>query len=152
MPQVIDADARALERHAAASAASSSTHDTDLAADLPAIAGVESEIREALTNLVFNAVDAMPEGGTLTLRTRRTETRPIGHGGVGAASRAASRCRDTGIGMDDETRRRCLEPFFTTKGERGTGLGLADGLRRGAAPQRGDRHRERARARAPPCG
>ena len=80
------------------------------------IAGVESEIREALTNLIFNAVDAMPEGGTLTLRTK--------------TSRQRRRCRarsvrvevaDTGIGMDEDTRRRCLEPFFTTKGERGTG-------------------------------
>ena len=42
--------------------------------DLPAIMGVESEIREALTNLVFNAVDAMPDGGTLTLRTRVVES------------------------------------------------------------------------------
>ena len=85
-------------------------------ADLPAIMGVESEIREALTNLVFNAVDAMPEGGTLTLRTRCR--RRLGRV-------RASRSRDTGIGMDEDTRRRCLEPFFTTKGERGTGLGLA---------------------------
>jgi PAS domain S-box-containing protein len=89
----------------------------DLADDLPAIAGVESEIREALINLVFNAVDAMPEGGTLTLRTRRV----AGHG----PPRAEIQVIDTGVGMSEETRRHCLEPFFTTKGERGTGLGLA---------------------------
>ena len=87
---------------------------TELAADLPAIMGVESEIREALTNLVFNAVDAMPEGGTLTLRTRAVEA---GHVQIEVS--------DTGTGMDENARRRCLEPFFTTKGERGTGLGLA---------------------------
>jgi signal transduction histidine kinase/PAS domain-containing protein/ActR/RegA family two-component response regulator len=97
---------------------------TELAADLPAVMGVASEIREALTNLVFNAVDAMPEGGAFTLRTRLTvrgsdspenpETREVHLEVV-----------DTGVGMDDDTRRRCLEPFFTTKGERGTGLGLA---------------------------
>jgi PAS domain S-box-containing protein len=84
---------------------------TELAEDLPAIAGIESEIREALTNLVFNAVDAMPEGGTLTIRTSAV------HG-------ARVEVADTGMGMNEETRTRCLEPFFTTKGERGTGLGL----------------------------
>src|SRR6185295_7643864 len=74
--------------------------------------------REALINLIFNAVDAMPEGGTLTLRTTAVKAgsnTPFVHVEV----------TDTGIGMDEETRRRCLEPFFTTKGERGTGLGLA---------------------------
>jgi len=91
---------------------------TELAPDLPEIMGIESEIREALTNLVFNAVDAMPEGGTLTLRTRVTHADPQ-HPAV------AVEVADTGVGMDEDTRRRCLEPFFTTKGERGTGLGLA---------------------------
>jgi signal transduction histidine kinase/PAS domain-containing protein/ActR/RegA family two-component response regulator len=91
---------------------------TELAPELPKIMGVESEIREALTNLVFNAVDAMPEGGVLTLRTRVADA---------DMERAAVvvEVADNGIGMDEETRRRCLEPFFTTKGERGTGLGLA---------------------------
>ncbi len=73
------------------------------------------EVRDALTNLIFNAVDAMPEGGVLTIATR---TRPGGSGVVVEVI-------DTGIGMDEETRKRCIEPFFTTKGERGTGLGLA---------------------------
>ena len=82
--------------------------------------GAESEIREALTNLIFNAVDAMPEGGTLT-RAHRARRR----GDAGDAPRVHVEVSDTGIGMDEETRRRCLEPFFTTKGERGTGLGLA---------------------------
>jgi signal transduction histidine kinase/CheY-like chemotaxis protein len=88
---------------------------TELAEDLPAVLGVESEIREALVNLVFNAVDAMPDGGVLTLRTRLLDG-PIRH--------ACIEVTDTGVGMDEATRRRCLEPFFTTKGERGTGLGL----------------------------
>ena len=86
---------------------------TDLDPCLPSVAGIESEIREALTNLIFNAVDSMTGGGTLTLRT------------VAAAGRVQVQVQDTGVGMDEETRRRCLEPFFTTKGERGTGLGLA---------------------------
>jgi signal transduction histidine kinase/ActR/RegA family two-component response regulator len=89
----------------------------ELAAELPEIGGIESEIREALTNLVFNAVDAMPEGGVLTIRT----TRGVNSG----VPQVMVEVADTGIGMDDATRRRCLEPFFTTKGERGTGLGLA---------------------------
>jgi signal transduction histidine kinase/ActR/RegA family two-component response regulator len=92
---------------------------TELAEDLPAVMGIESEIREALTNLIFNAVDAMPEGGALTLRTQVV-------GDLSAPSRQVRmEVSDTGIGMDEEARRRCLEPFFTTKGERGTGLGLA---------------------------
>ncbi len=85
----------------------------ELASGLPKILGTESDIRDALTNLVFNAVDAMPEGGTLTLRTRQF------------AQTVELDVRDTGAGMDEETRRRCIEPFFTTKGERGTGMGLA---------------------------
>jgi signal transduction histidine kinase/ActR/RegA family two-component response regulator len=90
----------------------------EFAADLPPIMGAEGEIRDALTNLVFNAVDAMPEGGTLTLRTRSA---------AGPDDRQSVQIEviDTGIGMSEDTRRRCLEPFFTTKGERGTGLGLA---------------------------
>ncbi len=92
---------------------------TEFDPDLPAVFGVESEVREALTNLVFNAVDAMPDGGVLTLRTRSTA--PPG----AAARHAVVEVTDTGVGMDEDTRRRCLEPFFTTKGERGTGLGLA---------------------------
>jgi PAS domain S-box-containing protein len=91
----------------------------ELAHDPPAVMGIESEIREALTNLIFNAVDAMAEGGTLTLRTQ-----VIGDGSV-PSRQVRMEVSDTGIGMDEEARRRCLEPFFTTKGERGTGLGLA---------------------------
>jgi signal transduction histidine kinase/CheY-like chemotaxis protein len=97
---------------------------TELASDLPEIMGAEGEIRDALTNLIFNAVDAMPEGGTITLRTR-TLTRPEAAGDERAARLVSVEVSDTGVGMDEETRRRCLEPFFTTKGERGTGLGLA---------------------------
>lgn len=92
--------------------------ETSLAANLPPVMGVESEIREALINLVFNAVDAMPEGGNLMLRTNVQ--------GNGDTSRTVRvEVVDSGFGMDEDTRRRCLEPFFTTKGERGTGLGLA---------------------------
>ncbi len=91
---------------------------TDLDDALPDIMGAEHEIRDALTNLIFNAVDAMPNGGRLTVRTRQS-------GSADGPERVFVDVSDTGIGMDEDTRRRCLEPFFTTKGERGTGLGLA---------------------------
>ena len=87
---------------------------TELAAGLPAITADAAELREMLTNLIFNAVDALPQGGAITLRTHAT-----------AEGEVALEVADTGVGMDAETRRRCLEPFFTTKGQKGTGLGLA---------------------------
>jgi PAS domain S-box-containing protein len=97
---------------------------TELADNLPNIMGVESEIREALTNLVLNAVDAMPNGGKITLRTRVADGVSNAIGGA-PANRVYIEVIDTGLGMDERTRERCLEPFFTTKGEQGTGLGLA---------------------------
>jgi signal transduction histidine kinase len=90
---------------------------TDLAKDLPPTAAVGAEVREALTNLVFNAVDAvLAKGepwGRIVLRTRQ------------AGEWAVVEVTDTGIGMDEEVRRRAVEPFFTTKGAQGSGLGLA---------------------------
>jgi signal transduction histidine kinase len=79
---------------------------------VPPVMGNEAELREVITNLVFNAVDALPKGGVITLRTR-PDTRMVQFEVV-----------DNGIGMSPEVRNRCLEPFFTTKGDRGTGLGL----------------------------
>lgn len=99
------------------------TLSPELAPDLPDIMGAEGEIRDALTNLIFNAVDAMPEGGTITIRTGRVANEAAAPGEVTATVHLA--VSDTGIGMDEQTRRRCLEPFYTTKGERGTGLGLS---------------------------
>ncbi|HXI83629.1 MAG TPA: ATP-binding protein [Verrucomicrobiae bacterium] len=86
--------------------------DADLR-DVPAIRGSESDLREALINLLFNSVDAMPHGGTITVATRAEPDVIV------------IEVRDTGRGMSEEIRQRCFEPFFTTKGERGTGLGLA---------------------------
>ena len=81
--------------------------------DVPRFPGDAAGIREMLANLIFNAVDAMPKGGTITVRARSE----------GACVRLE--VSDTGIGMSDEVRQRCLEPFFTTKGQHGTGLGLS---------------------------
>jgi signal transduction histidine kinase/ActR/RegA family two-component response regulator len=91
----------------------------ELEKNAPFVAGIASELREALTNLILNAVDAMPDGGVLTLRTKARADAKGYRGSVDLE------VQDEGIGMDEETRRRCLDPFFTTKGERGTGLGLA---------------------------
>ncbi len=88
--------------------------ESDLEPDLPKILGAENEVRDALTNLLLNAVDALPEGGTITLRTLP----------VTRDSHVVVEVQDNGVGMSETTRSRCLEPFFTTKGERGTGLGL----------------------------
>ena len=96
--------------------------ESKLASDLLPVRGADNEIRDALTNLIFNAVDAMPNGGVIEVRTRMPALSPQG---AAAARQVSLEVSDTGIGMDEETRRRCLEPFFTTKGERGTGLGLA---------------------------
>jgi signal transduction histidine kinase/ActR/RegA family two-component response regulator len=92
----------------------------DPAPEAPTILGVESEIREALINLVFNAADAMPKGGTIVLRSRRST--PVAQA---VSHTVVVEVCDDGAGMDEQTRSRCLEPFFTTKGERGSGLGLA---------------------------
>ena len=86
--------------------------DTDVP-PVPPIVGIESELRELLTNLIFNAVDALADTGTITVSVAAD----------GDAVRLS--VRDTGGGMTEEVRRRCLEPFFTTKGKQGTGLGLS---------------------------
>jgi signal transduction histidine kinase len=83
-----------------------------LAGDLPAVEADEAQLRAVVLNLVRNSREAMPGGGTLTVRTRQAE------GGV------ALSVADTGGGMPPEVLARIFEPFYTTK-ERGTGLGLA---------------------------
>ena len=92
---------------------------------LPQLYANESELRETLTNLILNSVDAMPQGGTITVGIRGLSANAefFSHSGP---SHLILDVGDTGIGMDDKTRQRCLEPFFSTKRDRGgTGLGLA---------------------------
>src|SRR5690349_14729601 len=77
------------------------------------VMGDDSELREVLVNMVFNAIDAMPEGGTLSLTTRI------------ASDSVLVKVVDTGVGMYPEVRSKIFDPFFTTKGKAGLGLGLA---------------------------
>jgi CheY-like chemotaxis protein len=85
---------------------------------------MESEVREALTNLILNAVDALPNGGDITVRTRLGGMEFKSDGKV-IPTHTILEVIDSGTGMDEKTRKHCLEPFFSTKGKRGTGLGLA---------------------------
>jgi PAS domain S-box-containing protein len=73
----------------------------------------QTELREVLVNLIFNAIDAMPNGGRLSLRSRQTD------------SDVVLEIEDTGIGMSEDTRRRIFDPFFSTKGVGNSGLGLS---------------------------
>jgi CheY-like chemotaxis protein len=83
------------------------------AGKVPLVAGTAEELREALLNLLNNALDSMPAGGTFTFRAEAE------------GDRVVVRAADGGCGMSEETRRRVFEPFFTTKGAHGNGLGLA---------------------------
>lgn len=96
-----------------AEANGASIHVTTDLGVLPLIAGSPAELREVLTNLIFNAVDAMPHGGKLAFRTT-----PVSDG-------VELSITDTGTGMTDECRSKCLDPFFTTKRNCGSGLGLS---------------------------
>jgi PAS domain S-box-containing protein len=80
---------------------------------LPHVFGRSTELREVLTNLLLNAIEAMPKGGEITFRTW------VESNAVYVA------VNDTGVGMTAEVQHRVFDPFFTTKGARGTGLGLS---------------------------
>jgi signal transduction histidine kinase len=77
------------------------------------ITGRMSDIHEMMLNLVLNAADAMPLGGRLEITTKHID------------DTVAITVKDSGVGMSDEIREKCRQPFFTTKGENGTGMGLA---------------------------
>ncbi|MFW5955269.1 MAG: hybrid sensor histidine kinase/response regulator [Rhodothermales bacterium] len=80
----------------------------------PPISGSETELREVFINLILNAVQAMPEGGVLKIASTITDDKTV-----------EVRLRDTGVGMPEHVRKRIFEPLFTTKGARGSGMGLA---------------------------
>jgi PAS domain S-box-containing protein len=91
----------------------------DAPPSLPAFHGDRQALRQVFLNLLVNAIDAMPEGGTLTLRTF-VERPP------GGPDRLVVEVADTGVGIPPEHLTKVMEPFFTTKEEgKGTGLGLA---------------------------
>jgi PAS domain S-box-containing protein len=98
---------------------------TSASPDLGATFADPGQIEQVLLNLAVNARDAMPDGGTLSIDLSNVDT-PVSIGDLPAGEYVAMEVRDTGIGMDDQVRRRIFEPFFTTKGVgKGTGLGLA---------------------------
>ena len=80
------------------------------------VMGDQSELREVFINMIFNAVDAMPNGGKISF------------GAIDDGHNVIISVSDTGIGMSAEVRSRIFDPFFTTKGTAGTGLGLAVGF------------------------
>jgi signal transduction histidine kinase/ActR/RegA family two-component response regulator len=81
--------------------------------NLPPVMGSPAELREVLLNLIFNGIDAMPEGGTLTLSSWAQQ------------DTVCLAVTDTGVGIPEEVRSRIFDPFFTTKGPQASGLGLS---------------------------
>ncbi len=109
---------------------------TEVSAGLPLANADRNQLEMAVLNLAVNARDAMPDGGTLTIRAQPRELGPNERGDLQAGSYVCLSVSDTGIGMDEETLARAVEPFFSTKGVgRGTGLGLS--MAHGLAAQLG---------------
>jgi two-component system cell cycle sensor histidine kinase/response regulator CckA len=100
-----------------------------LEADHAVVVGDRAQLQNAILNLAVNARDAMPDGGTLTIRTRNVSEREslkVGNGNVVPGEYVLVEVEDTGTGMSREVLSKIFEPFFTTKGVgKGTGLGLA---------------------------
>lgn len=88
-------------------------HVTTKLDEVQNVFGNEPQLREMFTNLILNAIEAMPKGGKLIIRARKENQLVLVD------------ITDTGIGMTEDARKRCFEPFFTTKHKRGGGLGLA---------------------------
>ncbi|MBL0407371.1 PAS domain-containing protein [Microvirga aerilata] len=98
----------------------------DTASDLPAALADPNQLEMAILNLAVNARDAMPNGGQLTISARAGDVERVHSSGLAAGSYIRLSVADTGTGMDAETLKRAVEPFFSTKGiGRGTGLGLS---------------------------
>jgi two-component system, cell cycle sensor histidine kinase and response regulator CckA len=103
--------------------------ETNLAPDGLQVVADETQIEQLLMNLIINARDAMPAGGVLTISTRRIELAGDARGdrllGAVSGEYAAIAVADTGVGMPSEIVGRIFDPFYTTKGDGGTGLGLS---------------------------
>jgi len=97
---------------------------TNLASDVRLAVVEPSQLEAALLNLALNARDAMPDGGVLTFATAN-EVLAAPADGLPAGEYIAITVTDTGVGMDHETNDHALDPFFTTKGASGSGLGLS---------------------------
>ena len=110
--QAVVEDALRLLRHDARMRRVTTSVDFD--PETPPVFMVEDHLMQVVLNLLINAIDAMPQGGTI-----RIDLRPI-------ESNVALRIRDTGIGLEPEALNRCFEPLFSTKAPgKGTGLGLS---------------------------
>jgi signal transduction histidine kinase/CheY-like chemotaxis protein len=117
-------EARAHWRNLPQSGLIKTTIETNPESSLPRIMGRQEDLREAVKELIVNSLEAMTEGGACRLRSGM---RPAaGTPASSPSDRVFVEVSDTGVGMDDETRKRCLEPFFSTKESHGAkGLGLS---------------------------
>jgi two-component system, cell cycle sensor histidine kinase and response regulator CckA len=99
---------------------------TELRSGLPLVEADPTEIEQVLVNLIMNALDAMPEGGELVLRTEVARRHIVlGHKGDRPSPSVLITVADTGIGIPEDVLDRVFEPWFTTKPGRGAGLGLS---------------------------
>jgi two-component system cell cycle sensor histidine kinase/response regulator CckA len=124
----LNALVRELERMLQATFPKTISFNLELEPDLPAITADKSQIHQVLLNLCVNARDAMPEGGTLTLKSSITAGSELteSFSGVTAENYACVRVVDTGTGMTKQVKSHIFEPFFSTKERgKGTGLGLS---------------------------
>ena len=98
----------------------------DRAEGLPRITGDVDRLQQVMINLLLNAVQAMPDGGTLSVETRSVRRARPGLEGGAEQSFAMFAVHDTGVGIPADIKDKIFDPFYTTKeGQGGTGLGLA---------------------------
>jgi PAS domain S-box-containing protein len=95
--------------------------------EIPALLGDESELREAFVNIILNSLDAMPHGGTVEIESHFLDKLPAyqNENKIDPIGFVRIRISDTGIGMDEQTCKKIFDPFFSTKGVKGLGLGLS---------------------------